>query len=405
MTGVDVDDRVEARRARFAGTRAVSRSRRLLLWLAIAVVGYTVIHGFLGGATAPGNGSQRRSSSFDIGDDGTRAYADLLVHYGYTVLRQEGSLAHAGLPPRGTVILFDAPALATDEANRLLAFVSDGGRLVVGGADPPFLGRLLRNPPAWGSVRRARWSVDDPREFGRVSEVATASEGAWTYPGSTTVRVGDQGESLLTEMHLGFGSMVFVADTTPFNNFLIGSADNAAFAVAVAGSQSEPIVFAEGVHGYEGATGWAALPSRWRLALVVLLAVAALFAWSRGVRLGPPESEERELAPARAEYVDAIGATLHRVADRESSRAAMAAAARALLTARGTALPDESGATNAQLDYVAAAVGSTRDAVGMLFTPGAAVDDTSLMAAARAFAAIERTASSMGRPDTSVGVM
>jgi hypothetical protein len=106
--------------------------------------------------------------------------------------------------------------------------------------------------------------------------------------------------------------VALLADTSPLTNELLGTDDDAALGLALAGPAGRPVVFAESVHGYGRANGLSALPTGWRVALAGLLAAAIVLMLARGRRLGPPERADRLLPPARREHVDAVAATLRR---------------------------------------------------------------------------------------------
>ncbi len=370
-------------------------TRRVLFGVVVAFLAIAVLGQFVSGATSPDQSQSHPASSYDTGDVGTRGFADLLGHYGYPVRRQVGPLATATLPDDGTVFLLDAGTLTAPEAARLLDAAARGARVVIGGADLTFLGRLRDDPPRWAPVRHELWAVDTP-EFSLVRRVRAAGEGLWSAPGSSQPVITSSDGTLVTEERVGLGRLVFLADTTPLDNQLIAQDDNAAFALALAGSRDREVVFTEGVHGYTGATGWRAIPMRWKLALIGLVLAAALFAWSRGVRFGPPEEAERELAPARARYLEAIGGTLQRGHDAEAARAQLAASARVLVARRGIAV-DDAPIDRATAEQIAALIGAEVDDLIVLFTPFAASTDAGLVQATRAFAALHASAPGAAR--------
>jgi hypothetical protein len=370
-------------------TERASVTRRVLLVAAIALLAYAVFAEFLGSATSPDQPQQRQSSSYAVDDTGTRAYADLLAHYGFTVRRQVGSLETASLPRGATIMLLDAETLTPAEATRLMSDVAAGARLVVGGSDPPFLHRLVPDPPRWARSFRDTWTIDDAASFAGVHTVATGGEGEWSDPGGSSVVAGTRDAALVTTQPFDQGEIVFLADTTPLINKLIDRDDNAAFAVALAGRPGQTVVFAEGVHGFSGATGWRAIPTRWKAALLVLVVAFALLAWSRAVRLGPPAADERRLPPPRAEYLEAIGATLTRGHDRQSARSQLAAAARDALARRGIEVP-ATPVDGATAQRIAALAGVPADDVVALLDARAATDDATLLRAARAASAVQR---------------
>src|SRR4029079_2776927 len=58
-----------------------------------------------------------------------------------------------------------------------------------------------------------------------------------------------------------------------------------------------------------------AIPTPWKLALVILAAAAVVFAWSRSRRLGPPDRPARDLPPPRADELRALAVSLERARD------------------------------------------------------------------------------------------
>src|SRR5439155_492659 len=151
---------------------------------------------------------------------------------------------------------------------------------------------------------------------GNVRELQGAGVGSWASTGSGVgIVVGDAGTALLTRDQVGRGEIYFLADVSPLENAYLGNGDNAAFGLALAGDAGRPVVFAEGVHGYGASRGLAAIPDRWKVALILVALAALAFAWSRARRFGPPDQSRRELPPARAEYVQALSISLERTRD------------------------------------------------------------------------------------------
>jgi hypothetical protein len=142
-------------------------------------------------------------------------------------------------------------------------------------------------------------------------------------------------------------------------------------------------VFAEGVHGYGEATGLAAIPTRWRYALVLLAGALVVYAWARGRRLGPPDRPQRALGPARADYVDALSSTLARSRDATASLGSLATWARET-AARRTGLPAD--APRERIEDAARALGLPDDEVAALWREPRTDADT--MALGRAIARV-----------------
>jgi hypothetical protein len=94
------------------------------------------------------------------------------------------------------------------------------------------------------------------------------------------------------------------------------------------------VAFVESVHGYGRASGWAALPGRFRGALALLGVAGAMLALSRGRRLGPAQAAARGLAPARAAYAEGLAGVLVRSGPPGDAIAPVVEQARRLLRAR-----------------------------------------------------------------------
>lgn len=283
----------------------------LLAWQFVTMVSGT--------ATTDARPEGRSSYSRDA--QGLAAAASLLAQYDLDVERVRGAL-DSSPDPNATVFLIDPIELDGAEANLLLAFVFDGGRLVVGGPYPFWLDRYSSRPPTWQPAGRDRW---DGAQFDPdLGTIETAREGEFDDPGGGSVVVGTEDSSLITRELRGAGEILFVADPTFMTNELIGTADNAALTVELVGERPR-VLFIEGVHGVDAETGWAALPSRWRAALLGLLIAGVILMWARGTRFGPPEFEARTLDPPRSEYVHALADTLVRTGERPPPNATTAA--------------------------------------------------------------------------------
>src|SRR5207245_713823 len=81
--------------------------------------------------------------------------------------------------------------------------------------------------------------------------------------------------------------------------------------------------------GYGTSRGFAAIPRRWKVALILVGLAALAFVWSRARRFGPPDQSRRALPPARAQYVDALSVSLERTRDHAGALAPAQRGARA----------------------------------------------------------------------------
>ena len=146
------------------------RTRARLGWSAAApgVVVAFVALGVLSEAFAPAP-SGPAGSALSTTPAGVAAWAQLLGRAGHPVGTLREPLATARLPPAATLVVLEAGSLTRPETAHLRAFVSAGGRLVIGGGDPSrTLGGLLGAPPGWiarGPLIAPR-SVTAPRSPG-----------------------------------------------------------------------------------------------------------------------------------------------------------------------------------------------------------------------------------------------
>ncbi|MDP9335811.1 MAG: hypothetical protein M3Q30_21240, partial [Actinomycetota bacterium] len=187
----------------------------------------------------------------------------------------------------------------------------------------------------------------------------------------------------LTRDQVGRGEMYFLADVSPLENAFLATGDNAAFGLALAGDAGRPVVFAEGVHGYGASRGLAAIPDRWKVALILVALAALAFVWSRARRFGPPDQSRRDLPPARAEYVHALSVSLERTRDHAGALAPAQRWARARVAARaglGAKADDEA------LARAARSLGCPEDEVAVLLAPVS--DEASILALGRAVARV-----------------
>jgi len=276
----------------------VSRPWRIALAVVALLVVVNVALRFLGTLTG-GTPGGPRSSSYATSRHGDAAYAELLGKAGHPV-DQVRELPHSSAPSaRATVLLLDPPAVRTADLAVLRRFVGDGGRLVAAGLSPDAMHELVSRVPerALGSRR--------VREEGL--QVETGGAGGW------------RGEGLVATRRVGNGTVELLADSSPLQNRLLGSADNAAFGLALAGPPSRPVEFLESYHGYGTGSGLSALPLAWKLLLGGLGLAALVYMVARGRRFGPPEQDGRSLAPPRREYVDSLAAVVARSKRRDAA--------------------------------------------------------------------------------------
>ena len=259
------------------------------------------------------------SSSYATGSDGDAAYASLLVAAGHQVLRERRKPRSAGLRPTDTAVILDPNFVEPADLAALSSFVAAGGRLIAGTTS----GSWLRAPFArltWSPAGVARSVPLAPvAELSGVSVIDSAGEGSWRDTAGALPAAGSGDATTLAVGGDRAGRLLLLADSTPLQNGYLATADNARFAVALAGASSRRVVFFETYHGYGGGSGLAAIPFRWRAALLLSIAAALVFMLARWRRFGPPEAAERELAPPRAQFVEAVATTLAKTRDRREA--------------------------------------------------------------------------------------
>ncbi len=357
-------------------------------WIAVAIVvgGLVAVDLLAQGLDRAVGGSQpggATGSSYATAGGGLAAYSALLSHYRYGVERQRGSIAQHQPPDNATVFVLEPSDLTVDDASALLQFATAGGRLVVGGESPFYLRSLRDTAPQWQSAGTTSWTTVDP-SLGDVRDIETAGVGSWSSSGSGRALAGRDGFALLTRDQVGRGEIFFLADASPLENAYLAAADNAAFGLALAGGDaSRPVVFAEGVHGYGASRGLAAIPDRWKVALILVAVAALAFVWSRARRFGPPDRNSRDLPPARAEYVRALSVSLERARDQAGALAPAQRWARARVAARAGL---GANASEEDLARAARSFGCAPDEIAALLAPVS--DDASVLALGRAVARV-----------------
>jgi len=290
----------------------VSRGWRVGIGLVALVIALNVllalIHSLFGGTP-----SGPTSSSYATAPTGAGAYASLLARAGHRVDRLRGAPAATSLDSRTTVILLDPVSpVAPDDASALRSFVAAGGRLVLGGATGPWLGRIVPDAPAWSPTPAGEPHALAPWPgLARVHRLEAPGRGSWEG-GSALPLLGAEKRALLALAATGTGRVWLLADSAPLQNRLLGRADDAALGLALAGPASRDVTFLEGYHGYGAATGFAAIPERWWIAFGLLALATMTLMVASGRRLGPPQLRARDLSPPRREYVEALGGVLAR---------------------------------------------------------------------------------------------
>jgi uncharacterized protein DUF4350 len=348
-----------------------------------------------------GEPSGPASSSYATAPDGLSAWASLLAGHGHPVRRLRQPLDKANLDPGATLVVADPDLLDDREIRAVERFVRAGGRLVASG---PFTMALVRRLVSGlvlgpGGPQRATPLVPVPEvrevvvvrsdgaaQFAKAGPAVPLLAGAATQVGPTG-RPGPSRVAVLAAVaDVGSGRLVALADTSPLQNRRLDQADNAAFALSIVGPGRRPVRFAETSHGYgdNGLLPLDALPGRWPAALIAGAAAAAVWAWSRGRRFGPPEGTEQPPPPPRRAYVDALAANLARTGHPDDAVAPLRRHARRRLAAR-VGLPVD--ASESALREAAIRAGTPPESADAVL--GSVGDDDGLLALGRAVAHLE----------------
>jgi Domain of unknown function (DUF4350) len=316
----------------------VTRGWKVVAAIAVGLValnlGLRALRSVTGGS--PGG---RESSSYATKSDGVAAYAELLGRAGHEVRRLRVEPRDAALEGNETAVVLDPPFVLDEDAKALRAFVSAGGRLVTADASGSWFRDVVDVEPklAHGVVARAR-PLAPVAEVAGVRSVRTRGLAAWEDTGAALPILGRGGRVVAAVVQRGNGRAVLLADPSPLWNELLDEADDAAFALAAAGPASRPVVFFETYHGYGRSRGLAAIPGRWWTAFALGAFAVVLLGLARGRRFGPPEADERDLAPPRREYVESLAGVLARTRAPREALAPVRAEVRRRL-ARRTGIP------------------------------------------------------------------
>lgn len=232
-----------------------------------------------------------------------------------------------GVPPSDadTALVLDDAAV-DEEADALLDWVRDGGRLVIADPSSPRVPPIVGFDAAPFDATEEDWLVLEP---GVCDVTALESAGDLLVPeaGAYAVASGDRScfgagsSAYVVTRSVGAGTLVSVGSPDPFLNASLGSADNAVLVAALL--VPEPgtrFVFIDGFPlssgiGAGDTSLWGLVGSgvRWGLAL---LAVAGLvFGLGRARRLGRPVPEPLPVELRGSELVVAVGNVLERGAD------------------------------------------------------------------------------------------
>lgn len=317
-----------------------------------------------------------QGSARSTATNGAKAFRLLLGHYGIATTDLAGSMRAAAnrtnLSVDTTVFILDAPFPSDADRRAVSAIAVNGGRVVIAGTDAA---EWVPDPPRVGRSANSTSTV----RLGRSYTVETASTTRWSTP---------HGPELVVTRAVGGGQVVLVADSSFLQNQWLGRRDNAAFAVAMADGRGRA-AFAEGQHGLSGATGWDAIPSGWKVAIIGSALALLLTATARERRIGPAERAGRALDPPRRASADTLGAAIARAKRPDAALVDLRTIARQRVVEVGHATgADADAVTDASVRAAAIATGYSESEADALITP--LTDSASVLALGRAFARSQR---------------
>ena len=348
------------------GVRAAAVVGSLLLVAMLAVT-------FVNRATRgrPVSSEATRGSARSTAANGTKAFRLLLESYrirATSLDRRVTSMGHVVAPTAVLMVL--NLSFPTDRARAAVReFAARGGRVIVSGNDAAAWLARDRPSPVHGRSRTVRVRL------GGDYVVLTDGLTRWRSP---------NGPQLVVTRQIGRGEMLLVADDTALQNSLLGRRDNAAFALALVGSRRQ-VVFADAASTVGSATGWDAVPSGWKIALIGGAFAILLTTIARGRRIGNAEPSERLLDPPRRATADVLAGGLERSRRPTLALDALGAAARSHIIDLAHLGPDADAAT---LVAAAVAAGWDPEDAAALVTPP--TDRASVLALGRAYARSQR---------------
>ena len=304
--------------------------------MAIAALAVLVVAiGFLATDRSTGDGAP--GSTFNADADGSSAFRELLIRLDVPVDRLRVPVREQAPPPGSTLVVLDVPAFPDGEAEAILEFAAAGGRVVAAGAGTVSLSVGLERS---GLRLDAPATVLFPHPaLEGIDRVAVAGMPVWSSTGESVPLLGGDPGAVLSWSRVGAGELFLLTSATPFSNDNLDEDDNARLAVGLSG-RAGPVLFAEYIHGFTRPDGLGAIPTNWRWALGLAGVAGVVWILAHARRLGPPEPQERRLAPPRSLYVDSLASLLQRTGGAGEAVAPVRRTIRARLARRGWDGPD-----------------------------------------------------------------
>lgn len=267
---------------------------------------------------------------------GARAWRELLEACGVGTTTWSRPLTELSEDVHYLVLLDPTEPIESDEKRALVHWVFEGGRLVIA----PFAYRgseTIAGRAAHASVeqilrdlglRTARGGAADARARPDADVPLTADVSSVLVPtdarlqfleaadrgGAITSLLADaEGLPVAVSVSHGRGRALVLSEAEILGNAILPEADNVVFAanLVFAGGAPESVFFDEYHHGFIGSDGVFSGPevnvSTFRNTALALLAVALIYAISRGRRFGAPAAKFAGARRSGADYVRALG--------------------------------------------------------------------------------------------------
>jgi len=112
----------------------------------------------------------------------------------------------------------------------------------------------------------------------------------------------------------GHGTIIVVSDAELFNNYLVGSSDNAVLAISLLGAHGTATIFDGFYHGLfaRGNPFWLLTRPHYGLLFAMVVIAIAVWIWRQGIMLGPPLPTTGATRRSLSEYLDAMAALFTR---------------------------------------------------------------------------------------------
>jgi hypothetical protein len=279
----------------------------------------------------------------------------------YSVVKERRPLETHAPSPADVLVIINGSLLTDEDRTVINEFLSAGGRLVAVGTT--WLAGITDQPPTGLNPTDATSQGVLPLAgFDAVERVSPGP--VWEEAGSLVPVIGNDDGVAVGIEYVGAGTVVAIADDRVISNRLLDRNDHALVAFLAIGEPEGTVRFVEYIHGFTQPTGLAALPTRWKQALLVITVAGFIWLVARGHRFSPPEDSSRGLAPPRSAYVDALATTLEASKDPQAT-AALDSAIEAELVRRGADL-----GSSPSRHELAARAGVPEETVQLALSPG-----------------------------------